>query len=394
MKQLLLILTVVLLTACSGVKKTQKAINLGQYSYVINHAVENLANNKTKKSYQPYILLLEESFEKNKQREINQIAFLEEEGNESNYEAIYHSYVNLKDIQERIKPLLPLTIIDENRTANFEFDNYESQIVAYKEDLSEYLFDNAEHLLSNAGTKKEFREAYNEFAHLNKINPRFENTEELMQEAHFKGIDYIEVKLDNNSNQIIPEQLAQELLNFNTFGLNDFWTTYHTVSVEDLAYDYKLELSFDAINVSPEQIHEKEFHKEKAIIDGYTYARDDNGIVLRDSLGVKIKIDKFKTVKCHYNEITQFKSAQVVGSATYFNLQTQQPLNSYPLASEALFEHKFARSKGDIRALEYDLSPLLELTAMPFPSDEQLVYEAGEDLKSNLKQILTTQRFY
>ncbi len=393
MKQLILISTVILLTACSGVKKTQKAINLGQYSFAINNAVDNLVNNKTKKSYQPYILLLEESFEKNKQRELHRIAFLEEEANESNYEEIYNSYLSLKNIQEQIKPLLPLKIVDENRTAYFEFENYESQILSYKEDLSEYLFDNAEHLLSNAITKQNYRQAYNEFAHLNRINPKFENTEELMQEAHFKGIDFIEVQLVNNSHQIIPEKLAQELLNFNSYDLNDFWTTYHTISLENISYDYQLELAFEAINISPEQIHEKEFQKQKAIIDGFTYARDNNGTILRDSLGAKIKIDKFKTVHCHYHEVTQLKSAQLIGNATYVNLHTLQPVQSYPLTSEVVFEHRFAQSNGDIRALEYDLTPLLELRALPYPSDDQLVYQAGEDLKNNLKRVINTHHF-
>ena len=393
MKKALLIPILLFLIACGGIKNTQKAINLGDYSNAINKAIANLASNKSKKGHQPYILLLEEAFEKNKKRELDHIAFLEKDGNEANYEDIYKSYVNLRDIQERIKPLLPLQLVEENRTAQFVFDDYENEIVDYKEDLSEYLYDNAEHLLASAVNKQDYRTAYRDFIYLNEINPGFEDTRQKIEEAHQKGIDHVEVQLQNNSQQIIPKNLAEELLNFNTYGLNDLWTMYHNNPSPDVTYDYRLNVSFDQINISPEQLREKEIIKEKRVKDGYRYARDTDGIVLRDSLGNKIKIDRFKTVQCRFNEFTQFKAVQVTGNVVYTDLKTQQQINSYPLASEFAFEHIYANSDGDDRALDYDLSKLLERGAMPFPSDEQMVYDAGEDLKNRLKNILKQHRF-
>ena len=111
MKKILLTTSILsLFIACSGVKNTQEAINTGNYSNAINKSLQNLADNKTKKGHQPYILLLEEAFKKNTARELKNITFLEKDGNEANYEAIYKSYVNLRNIQEKIKPLLPLYI--------------------------------------------------------------------------------------------------------------------------------------------------------------------------------------------------------------------------------------------------------------------------------------------
>lgn len=394
MKKILLTASILsLFIACSGVKKTQEAINIGDYSNAIHKSLQNLADNKTKKGHQPYILLLEEAFKKNTERELKHITFLEKDGNEASYETIYKSYVNLRNIQEKIKPLLPLLIIEENREAQFSFSNYENDIIDYKEDLSEYLYDNAEDLLTNASNKQDYRKAYSDFVYLNKINPGFEDTRQKIEEAHAKGIDYVKVGMVNNTEQIIPVRLEEELLNFNTYGLDNLWTEYHTNVLTNIKYDYDMEVSFRDINISPEQINEKEIIKEKQVIDGFKYAVDTNGNVVKDSLGNKIKIDKFKTVRCSFYQFTQFKAAQVTGVVSYTDLATKQQLNTYPLSSEFVFEHIYANYEGDKRALDNDLLSLIKLRAVPFPSNEEMVYDAGEDLKARLKNIITRHQF-
>ena len=394
MKRIILCIPVLILfIACNGVKKTQQAINAGDYTNAMNEALQNLSDNKEKKGHQPYILLLEEAFKKNAERELDHIAFLEKDGNEASYETIYKSYVNLQNIQERIRPLLPLRIIEEQRDAEFSFGDYDNAIIDYKDDLSEYLYDNAEGLLANAIRKEDYRKAYDDFVYLNKINPGFEDTRKKIEEAHIKGIDYIEVKVMNNSNQIIPEQLSQELLNFNTYGLDDLWTKYHTNSVKDITYDYLLQVSLNQIDISPEQLREKEIIKEKQVKDGYKFAVDEAGEFVKDSLGNKIKIDKFKTVRGKLRRFTQFKSARVAGDVVYSDFRTDQQINSYPLASEFIFEHEYARTSGDRRAIDYEFMPLLDRVSVPFPTNEQMVYDAGEDLKARLKDILLNHRF-
>ncbi|MGB5386073.1 MAG: hypothetical protein WBN20_04745, partial [Eudoraea sp.] len=73
--------------------------------------------------------------------------------------------------------------------------------------------------------------------------------------------------------------------------------------------------------------------------------------------------------------------------------QRKQQLNSYPISSEFVFEHVYANYNGDKRALDNDLVPLLNRVAVPFPTNEQMVYDAGEDLKSRLKDIVVRQKF-
>ena len=393
MKKFLLFSFIGILLSCSGVKKTQEALNSGNYEAAINKAVMNIAENKTKKSNQQYIVLLEEGYKKNTERELQHIKFLKKDGNAANYEEIFNAYGRLKSIQERIRPLLPLQIQDEGRRAQFNFKNYDDDIIAAKSKLSEFLYNKANALLTDANYKADFRNAYNDLNYLQEINANYKDVISKIDEAYQKGLDYVIVDMTNNTNQIIPKRLEDELLNLNTYGLNSNWTEYHTNRIQNQVYDYQMEVSFQDINISPEQIREKQISKERQIKDGYTFVEDRNGNVVSDSLGNSIKVDKFKTVRCNFYQFTQFKSAQVTGVVNFIDLKKQQKINQYPLTSQFVFEHIYANYDGDKRALDNDLVSLLQLARVPFPSNEQMVYDAGEDLKNNLKNILNNQSF-
>ncbi|WP_299220558.1 hypothetical protein [uncultured Aquimarina sp.] len=394
MKRTLLLFLITTLTfSCGGKKKTFTALNTGNYDQAINTSVNKLRANKNKKGKQDYILILEEAFLKAVDRDMNAIAFLEKEGNPANLERIYNSYNTLKNRQERIRPLLPLYHVEQGRNANFSFDNYDQRILDTKEKLSTYLYNNAKNLLSNAKRKTDYRNVYNDLVYLEKISPNYKNTNDLIEEAHFKGTDFVKVAMKNNTNVIIPRRLEDDLLNFSTYGLNDLWTVYHNKPQRSVKYDYLMEVSFREINISPEQIRERQLEREKLVKDGWEYLLDENDEFVRDEEGNKIKVDKMVTVRCEYYEFMQFKEAQVVGNVQYKDLNTKQLLDAFPLSSTYVFEHVYANYNGDKRALDDDLIRYLGLQAIQFPTNEQMVYDSGEDLKNKLKSIITRYRF-
>lgn len=391
-KQLLFFVAILFLSAC-GVKKTQEALNRGNYVQAMNRAIDQLADNKSKKSHQPYILLLEEAFERHTDKMLTRIAFMEKEDNAADYESIFKGYTDLNNLQENIRPLLPLYIEDEGRYAEFAFRDYTDEILISKGKLSDYLYINAKTLISEASNKYDYREAYNDLLYLERINPGYEQSRQLMDKAYMNGIDYVKVQVVNATEQIVPQRLEMELLNFNTYGLDDIWTKYHNNPMSSVDYDYEMQLAFQDIMISPEQIRERQIIKEKDIVDGFDYLLDDNGEVVKDSLGNKIKVDRYRTVRCEYYEFTQFKSALVNGQVNYIDLTTNQQLNTYPLSSEFIFEHVFADYDGDKRALDENLITTLSIGEVPFPTNEDMVYQAGEDLKQRLKNIVSRHRF-
>lgn len=393
MKKILLFTTILMIAACGGVKKTQEALNTGNYVTAMDKAIKNLAENKTKKGNQEYITLLEEAFAKNAEREEQEIAFLQNDGNPANLETIYNKYVQLKRIQERIKPLLPLRINDQGRNARFHFENYDNDILNTKDKLSEHLYENAIGLLKSAEYKSDFRAAYDDLKYLQEINPGYKETVSKMDEAYNKGLEFVRVEIGNLTEQIIPERLERELLDFNAFGIDNFWLQYHTNPLANVKYDYAMNLDFMEINVSPERVNETQIIKEKQIVDGWEYLLDRDGNAVKDSLGNKIKVDKMRTVTCKFFQYTQTKSAQIGAKVRFTDLKSGQEINAYPLSSQFVFEHIFANYQGDKRALENDLLVYLNAREVPFPSNEQMVYDAGEDLKARLKGIIAKYQF-
>ena len=63
------------------------------------------------------------------------------------------------------------------------------------------------------------------------------------------------------------------------------------------------------------------------------------------------------------------------------------------MASGFVFEHVYGNYKGDKRALDNDLLKLSDRRAVPFPSNEQMIYDSGEGLKNKIKSIISKYKF-
>lgn len=390
-KQLLLLSILLFITSC-GVKQTRNLLTSGNYDEAIENAVSNLRSNKDKKGNQDYVYLLEEAFFKAKERDLNSLNLLEQDKNPSNLEKIFNTYIQLNNRQEKIKPLLPLKLLKENKNAKFFFENYNKQIVESKNVLSKYLYDNSKALLKSTN-KMEIRKAYDDLEYLNQINPNYLNTLQLLEEALIKGSYYVNVALRNQTNLVIPVALQNDLLDFNTFGMNDKWTVYHNSIQKQIKYDYQIIVNFRAINITPEQIKEKEFVKEKVIKEGLKDLLDKNGKPVKDSLGKTIRVDNLKTIVIRIQEFNQFKACQITANVDYIDFNNKQLLQSFPLVSESVFQNDYATYKGDKRAAEESYYSYFNRKLVPFPSNEQMVYNTGEDLKSKLKGIFVNNKF-
>tara|TARA_R110002049_G_scaffold85844_6_gene218273 strand:+ start:5782 stop:6963 length:1182 start_codon:yes stop_codon:yes gene_type:complete len=389
-KLLLSTIALALLISCSTSKQIERAVSVGNYDQAISDAIGKLRTNKNKKGKADFIIMLEEAFNKATERDLNNIDFLKKDSNPENFIRIYDAYVNLDNRQERLKPLLPLYV--NGREVNLNFNDYTSLIISYKNNASEQIYQNATALL-NSNNKLDYRVAYDDLREIENINPNYKDVRQLMELAHQKGIDFVLVDMTNDSGKIIPTRLQNDLLNFSSYGLNNFWSVYHGTPEEKVDYDFNMRVNLRGINISPEQIKERQIIKEKQIADGKTNLLDEAGKVVKDSLGNNIEVDRMKTVRCEYYEFKQFKASQVSGNVEYVNLKTNQLVDAFPVTSEFVFEHIYATSRGDRRALETSLIPFLERRAVPFPTEEQMIYDTGEDLKLQLKNIINSYSF-
>ena len=391
MKRILLLTVILIILVSCGKKHVEKAINTGNYDAAIQDALKKLESNKEKKRKQDYVLMLGDAYTKVVERDLNTIDHLKKDNNPDQYKQIYETYMDLHLRQEAIKPVLPLQV--NGKTVKFKFNDYTNAIVDYREKTSDYLYDQGIKML-DSDDKRLIRDSYDTFAYIERINPNYEDVKDLMEEAHQLGTNYVTVSIENQTNQIIPRQLEYDLLNFNTYGLDQFWTVYHgnTNSSTEINYDYAMQLQLKRINISPEQINEREILREREIVDGWEYQKDRNGNVMKDSLGNDIKIDKVIRVRARLFEAEQTKSSQIIGDVVYVDLLNNQVIKSFPIDSGFVFENFFGTFRGDERALLNEDLDLVRNRRVPFPSNEQMVYDTGEDLKAKLKDIISRFR--
>lgn len=390
-KSILLISIIILISAC-GTKQTRNLLTSGNYDVAIDNSISNLRSNKDKKGKQDYVYILEEAFAKAKERDLNSINFLTQDANPSNLEKIYNTYLLLHNRQEKIKPLLPLKLMQEGRNAKFPFNNYNNQITETKNALSKYLYGNSQKLLLSTN-KMDYRKAYNDLAYLDQINPNYKDVVKLMEVAQFKGTDFVKVSLKNGTNMVLPVRLQNDLLDFDAMDMNDKWTAYHSYAQKGIDYDFQLIVNFRKIDISPEQLREKETIKEREIKDGVKTLVDKDNKVVKDSLGNPIKVDRFKTIRVRIYEFNQFKACQIEAEVDYVTADNDQLLESFPLSSESVFENTYATYKGDKRASDDSYYSYFDKRGLPFPSNEQMVYDTGEDLKAKLKDIISRNKF-
>lgn len=375
-----------LILSCSSVKQTRQFINMGNYDEAINLAVKKLQSNKLKKGNQPYVIMLKEAFDKAVIADNEKITFLEKENNPQKIEELYNLYKKLSERQNKIKPLLPLKIIESNKDVSFNFTNYQNDIIETQLALVKHLYKKSMTTLENKYLSKlDYRDVHNDLSYIQKLSPNYKDVVNLLNFTHQKGTDLVYVTLKNETNKVIPKRLEEDLLNFDTYRLNDFWTVYHVKKDNRINYDYQLQLNFRNIDISPERVNEKELIKEKEI---------EETITIKDDSGKEVKTIKKINAICTVYQITQLKNCEIRGNVKYIDLKNNnQIIENFPIVSRYAFTHIYGSYKGDKRALNDDFLRIIGAKEVPFPSNEQMIYDTGNDLKEKLRSIFVKNNF-
>jgi hypothetical protein len=363
----------------------------GNYDQAIGLAVKKLQKDKNLARNEEHIILLEEAFKKAVSEDQRQINYLKKENSLESKRNLYYKYEALERRQQHIRPLLPLYIASEGRNARFKLRDYSNETLAAKKVLGDALWSLSVQYLEN-NDKLQARTAFNLLNELQDLRGSDSGLTSMIEDAIYIGTDFVFVTLNNRSGQIMPRRLERELLDFNTYGLDDFWTEYHDERSPEIDYDYGIALNFRQIDFSPERISEREERRTKRIKDGWEYKRDKNGKIMKDEEGEPIKVDIYKTVSAIITITEQFKAATVGGNVVYRDMNHGRDINKFPLGTEFIFENVFATFRGDERALSDDDLVLTENGFIPFPNNAQLLLDASDDIKGRLKDILRNNK--
>ncbi len=368
-------------------KVAEKALRKGDYDKTIDLTVSKLHRNQNKSKQ---VLLLEEAFAKVNKRDLDRIAFLNKEGQPERHQQILDIYYRISKRQNKISPLLPLYIEEPSRQAKFEMINTNEAIVATKKKAAEFLYVKGKKLLAQ-GDKHDARRAFDLLTELRKMYPSFRDVDTQIHNARVKGTTHVRVKSKNSTGTILPSEIDQNLKRLDLSSLNQQWLSFYT-NPGNNAFDYELVINLKRIEVSPEHLTERLYKAEKEIKDGWEYAKTEDGRVMVDSLGKKVKQDLYRMIFADVVEVSQTKQGRLHATIDIINTASRQIVKSYPVSSNADFSNIFATFHGNPQALDCDTEELTKRRFSPFPSSEQLAIQASQGLKASVLDVVVDNK--
>ena len=371
--------------SCGTVKKINENVISGEYDKAISKTIDQLKKTKNKKKKDQYKLILKDVFSKSVIKSQNKISSLKKDNNPEFYYEIYLEYQKLIDRQNKLMNI-------SSSSLKFNFKNYDNDHIEFRYKTSNYYLELSKSLISN-NDKLDYRNAYDYLIVIESINPNYLDTKSLINLCLLRGKDQILLNVLNESNSVIYKELQNDILNINGYDINSKWKSFHSTKDNYSGkIDFFIDLAFKAFIISPERIFEKENTKEKNIKDGYTYQLNDDGNVMTDSLGNDIKIDKIVKILVKTKEFSQSKSAKVIAEVRYYDDKNIM-IEKFPLESEFWFRNIYLEFTGDKRVLSRKDKRLLKRGALPFPTDEVLLFNNSENIKQKLKNIIYNSGF-
>ena len=381
----IIILLLSICFSCSPVKKINENVISGEYDKAISKTIDELNKTKNKKKKDQYKLILKDVFNKSVIKSQNKISSLKKDNNPEFYYEIYLEYQKLIDRQNKLMNI-------SSSSLKFNFKNYDNDHIEFRYKTSNYYLELSKSLISN-NDKLDYRNAYDYLIVIESINPNYLDTKSLINLCLSRGKDHILLNVLNESNSVIYKELQNDILNINGYDINSKWKSFHSTKDNYSGkIDFFIDLAFKAFIISPERIFEKENTKEKNIKDGYTYQLNDDGNVMTDSLGNDIKIDKIVKILVKTKEFSQSKAAKVIAEVRYYDDKNIM-IEKFPLESEFWFRNIYLEFTGDKRVLSRKDKRLLKRGALPFPTDEVLLFNNSENIKQKLKNIIYNSGF-
>ena len=374
MKNLLLLaISLILLSGCAS---ADKMLERGDYDSLINLATKKLSGKKKKDNL---VLALEEGFEKITRRDMARIEALKNSDDAEDWEEIMHIARDIERRQDKIEPFLPL-VSETGYQAKFTFVRTDKIVTEAKNTAVNLYEKQLDDMVSSArrGSKRSAREAFNLIDHIQSLsNHHYEP--ELREEMWSLGINKILVRIENNSNMIMPAAFEEELLSTDFANYGGSWDRYYTEVNEGEDIDYEVVLRILDIATTHDELHEVQYPYSKEIKDGWEYVLDAKGNVAKDSLGNDIKRDKYIRVKATVIESIQSKRAFVRARMDIFNAETRSRIYSQPFEVEDEFNHVARNFFGDERALDPQLRH--RIAPVGYPSDAAMIWDAFQGLK-------------
>jgi len=374
----------------AGCGSTTKSLQQGNYDSVIDKTVKKLI----KKPNADDAAEMDRAYRLANERDYDRIKYLKSENNPDSYDEIFRRYNMLKERQRKVRTVTPMTV--EGNTYSYEYVDYDSEMIASKRKAADYFYNSGKGLMENALQKEDYREAYFQLLKASEYSGgQFTNIDAMIYDARMEGISRVIVEVNNQSPLQLPQQVEEDMISFDTRGLDNEWVEYHFKHVdENVNYDYAILVKLISIAVSPDDARDTDQIFKKNISDGFEYVLDANGNVMKDTSGNDIKVQKFKEITCTLIETRQFKSVEIRGEVEMLSMNPERIIQKEPFGASNQFEHYSARAIGDLGALTEEALQMTQVEKLPFPSDVDMVLMCTETINPAIREAIYANRQY
>lgn len=384
-RTILYIFCALIIASCATPKKLYTR---GYYDAAIVKLVKKL---KKKPNKQKNIDLLVKAYENANREDTENITFWKKEGKPDNWEKIYEAYDRLKRRQSLVKTLPRLVNQDTRRVIQFEFVDYDQEIIQYKQKAAEYLYAKAARTLESGG-RVNARMAFEDLSQVKGYYPNFKDVDKLLAQAQEQGTSHVLFTIENKTRVLLPPDFEREVKKITLEGANRQWIEFDVNRIQGKQYDYDVVLNIHMIDVSPERVKETRFTESKEVEDGWEYQLDRKGNVMKDSLGNDIKIPKFKVISCDVVESLQLKDATMKGRLGFYDNISGQHIKSLPVAADAHFEHMAVAAFGNRHALKPETKKRIGNEPIPFPDDFGMLMLCADIMKDEARRKVSAYR--
>ena len=369
-----------LTTLIFGCTSSQKLLQQGNYDKAIHKAVKKLSK---KPADFEEIATLDKAYRLANEQDNKHIEELKMTGQPDIWANISYIYDNMEFRQEEVRRL-PSSVLS---AIHFSYINYSKEKITAKKKGTEYYYAHAKQLLAN-NNRFDARDAYEELTKAKSLFPNYKDVETLLQQAQIKGTSHVLFTMQNETETLLPKGFQDELFKISLKDINTRFINYDTHPTPNRYYDYEIIVRLQKIFVSPEKIKEKEYKDSREVEDGWQYILDQNGNVMKDSLGNDIKIAKTKIIYCTIRETLMQKNTALTGRIDFIETNTNQIIKTEPINAEWFFNYSYAQAYGDINALSERSRDIIQNEPVPFPPSDVMILNTASILKDISRQIV------
>jgi hypothetical protein len=369
------------LTGCYN--SIEKTLLSGQYDAALMSALPKLKNSRKKDEYVNIAL---KAYYKVMDADKYKIEQLKANNDGSNWGKIYYIYKQMEQRQMSIEPYLPITY-SNGELANIELFNYLKVIEEARKNAAEHHYNLAKQLLTQP-YKEAARNAYYELQQIDQFYPNYADKEALKFEAKQKGTNHIYIDFKQSYGLQLPAEFLSSLGNYNYERELADWTVLHRTRTDSSIFDMVIQVTIEAVDITPEHVKESRFVESKQVSDGFQNLLDSEGKPVKDSLGNIIQVEKFRTLYCDITEWTQTKSARIISSFEIFDYRYNRKVVTQPIEDQVHFVNNYASAVGHLDILSVAIQQKLRGRPAPFPTNFEMILQTSENLKIQIARSI------